>query len=435
MTEQQYNKFYVNFKSVYIKGESIKRLKPLLTNYPKDKNETKKLISGIKKEVTKVEAIKDIEDFFLLIKYCYSGYEYFSSFVDFDNIKEKTIKIIQQKKENLIKVCFLGELLYEVLEGHINDGHFSLVGFGSGNLSKPWRAYVTDVVVNKVDDCYKVIKGTKNLPKGTTLDNESLKGKLLPTLVSGYENVFLIGVYSKEEHDVINVGNIKLKTHLIKSDHKRRKTKYNHKFVKKDKYNIFYSKSYNIFNNQDEVLKEYYDFGRKSKTKNSVIFDITNNYGGNSNFPKMFIEGLNDYAYWQIGSATMVSPIFDEKASKKDYIITSSLKEYDYSKSKYQGKLYVVTNKQTASSGESAISYAKSIKDAIVVGSASAGIGEFGDIKLYQLFNSKILFYFGHKIFHMKDYEEGKGFLPDYWLDEKDPVKYLINYFKKQKGK
>ena len=47
---------------------------------------------------------------------------------------------------------------------------------------------------------------------------------------------------------------------------------------------------------------------------------------------------------------------------------------------------------------------------------------------LYQLPNSKILFSFGCKVFFHEAFEEGEGFLPDYWIDDENPVKVVERY-------
>ena len=90
------------------------------------------------------------------------------------------------------------------------------------------------------------------------------------------------------------------------------------------------------------------------------------------------------------------------------------------------------TNKMTASSGEAAIAHAHSCRNVVFVGSASAGVGLFGDIKSYLLTRSKIYISIPYKVFY-EGKEEGKGFLPNYWIDSKNPTKYLEKWLKHNK--
>lgn len=74
--------------------------------------------------------------------------------------------------------------------------------------------------------------------------------------------------------------------------------------------------------------------------------------------------------------------------------------------------------------------YARNVKNACFVGSATAGCGQFGDNVTYELDNSKIRFRMGYKVFNMDGFDEGKGLLPDYWLDSENPVEDVIEYTK-----
>ena len=87
-------------------------------------------------------------------------------------------------------------------------------------------------------------------------------------------------------------------------------------------------------------------------------------------------------------------------------------------------------NKATASSAEMGISPSYHLKNAVRVGSASFGCSTFGNCILFQLPNSKIVFRFGHRLFYHEGFEEGKGFLPDFWIDDKNPVGVVEQYLK-----
>ena len=94
----------------------------------------------------------------------------------------------------------------------------------------------------------------------------------------------------------------------------------------------------------------------------------------------------------------------------------------------YEGTLYVVMNKATASSAEMGVSPALHMKNSVLVGSGTYGCSTFGQCLLYQLPHSGIVFSYGIKAFFHDSFEEGKGFLPDYWIDDEDPVSVVEQY-------
>ena len=97
----------------------------------------------------------------------------------------------------------------------------------------------------------------------------------------------------------------------------------------------------------------------------------------------------------------------------------------------YNGKLFVVTNKRVASSAEMAVSPAFNIKNAILVGSATSGCSNFGECLMFQLLHSGIMLFCGHKVFYHDKFDEGKGFLPDYWIDDENPLAVVEEYIHK----
>jgi len=377
------------------------------------------------------DAILDVKDLFITLKYCYSGYEYFKQFVNFNDLLDSIINELKQLDINLINTNQLGSIITKHLKKYLNDGHFNFITKDQNfSMHKPYYAYVTSIIVEECDGDYKVIKGNKKLPLGTIISKNLLEDKLLPTLtILSNKLCYLIGVYSNIIIENITIGNIKLNTHILNADrYERNSPDYIYKFNEHKTYNLLQSKKYTIYENKEEFLKKFYEFGLKSKKKNVVIFDIAGNRGGWSAFPDEFIKGLNDYSNWKKDIAIIRNDIFGNGKNKKIYEILYG-KDYDTSKCSFDGMLYVVINKKTASSGEAAISYARSCRNVIFVGSASAGVGLFGDIKSYLLTRSKIYISMPYKVY-FEGQEEGKGFLPNYWIDSKNPTKYLEKWLK-----
>ena len=430
MDSNTFKRIYGEYKSVEFKNEDINIVK----NIYRDINfqEATKLCELV--DLSLDDAILDVEELFITLKYCYSGYEYFSQFVDFNDIKNNIINELKDLNENIINTNTLARIIAKNIKKYINDGHFS---FETQNqyfpTYKPYLAYVTGIIVEEYNNDYKVIKGSKKLPLGTTISRDLLEDKLLPTLtILSNKKCYLIGIYSNKKIETIKIDNIELKTRLINADkYEENNPEYIYKFNEHKTYNLLQSKKYAIYENTKEYLKLFYEMGIKSKNKDVVIFDIAGNRGGWSAYPDEFIKGLNEYSHWKTDVAIIKNDVFENEKNKKNYEVLYE-DNYDTSKGKFDGTLYVITNKMTASSGEAAIAHAQSCRNVVFVGSASAGVGLFGDIKSYLLTRSKIYISIPYKVFY-EGKEEGKGFLPNYWIDSKDPTKYLEKWLKHNK--
>ena len=83
MDSNTFKRIYGEYKSVEFKNEDINIVK----NIYRDINfqEATKLCELV--DLSLDDAILDVEELFITLKYCYSGYEYFSQFVDFNDIK------------------------------------------------------------------------------------------------------------------------------------------------------------------------------------------------------------------------------------------------------------------------------------------------------------------------------------------------------------
>ncbi|HPN61591.1 MAG TPA: hypothetical protein PLO88_05625 [Bacilli bacterium] len=265
MTKTDFNQLYNNFTNIAMEARISFRIKKLLFELPSSEDGFNKLITTIQEtNITKAQALNDIEDFFLTMKYCYSGYEYFSRRIDFDTLKRNIIDLLEKSSNAYISSIALGEMIFNQLSGHLNDGHFSIIGFG--NFLTSWRAYVTQIVVEKDGGKYRVIKGSRKLPIGTVIEHSDLAGKLLPTLIIGnHYDCFLIGIYSQKVINEINVGDVVLRTHMIGADkYVKENSGYLQKYEEHRDYNVFFSKSYQIDYNPEAILDEYYQFGKKT---------------------------------------------------------------------------------------------------------------------------------------------------------------------------
>lgn len=91
----------------------------------------------------------------------------------------------------------------------------------------------------------------------------------------------------------------------------------------------------------------------------------------------------------------------------------------------YAGRLVVLVDRGCGSACESFVMFARQLPGTLVVGENTAGVGIFGEIRRYRLPHSGMWMQAGRKWFQTQgaaeEAKEGSGFMPDLWLDTKDP--------------
>lgn len=428
MNISEFKRLYENYDPIRFEDNDIE----VVNNAYKDINIYELMELSEEVDLSLADAILDTEQLFLILKYCYSGYEFHNEIKDFNSIKEDIITNIKNLNLDVISNLTLAEVISKELKKYVNDGHLGLqAGNNYFKFIKLHLAYVTGVIVEEFGDSYRVIKGNKQLAVNSILQKKSVEGKLLPTIsVLSNNKCYLIGIHSDEKIKSINVDGIDLKTRLLHSyKYEYESPDYILKFNEYDNYNILKSKKYAISENYRDYLKQFNEMGAKSRNKKITVFDVAGNRGGWSAYPEEFIKGLNEYSHWKTDVAIIKNDAFKNAKNEKQYEIILN-DAYDTSKGKYEGTLYVVMNKWTASSGEAAVEYAKSCRNVIFVGSDTAGVGLFGDIRGYLLSRSKMVVLVPYKVFLEEGKDEGKGSLPDYWIDSKNPTRYLEKWLK-----
>ena len=421
-----------DFERVYLQSES--RIYPQETvssvlQCIKAPNQREEIITLSKRRnfLSHRKALQDVTFFFDTLKRCYSGYDFFYPGDGGEIIKREIEKKIESTVFGVTnrKLC---NWISELLSGTINDSHFTL-----SVCNREWRffskkvAYVTDLVVRKQsEEVYEVAVGNEVFKKGTNLKKDSLQDYLMPTLVvlddyKKTDSFYLLGKYTKEETAFVVIDGIKVPTHQIRSDFAKSENK--NRFENKEDLVVVTHTTYDM-PYEETLINAYCDEGRKASEKSNVILNLSGNGGGKSAFVSAFYKGLSGLDNTFFREAALPFP-WELKDGKKTYSIEEEIIKQ---KGNYDGTLYVVMNKATGSSAEMGVAPSYQLKNSIRVGSATFGCCTFGDCPLYQLPNSKIIFSFGCKVFFHEAFEEGDGFLPDYWIDDEDPVKVVERY-------
>lgn len=166
-----------------------------------------------------------------------------------------------------------------------------------------------------------------------------------------------------------------------------------------------------------------------------MIWDLSNNLGGNSDFPKRFLQGL----YGGVNSNAKVLELQSALVHAKE---TGEIQDIPYCfaelpdtsaepQSLFGGELHVILNDRVASSGESAVCWAAACPKVTFYGCNSLGIGRFGYLCIYYLPHSGIVLWCPQKVFDT-GLQETAGFEPDYWLDSGDAAAVVLNRISRQ---
>ena len=90
---------------------------------------------------------------------------------------------------------------------------------------------------------------------------------------------------------------------------------------------------------------------------------------------------------------------------------------------RFGGRLLVVVDRGCQSACETAILLARQVEGAVIVGENTGGVMKVGEMRRYRLPRSQIHLTLGHQS-HTDPFgafREGRGFVPDVWLDGEDP--------------
>ena len=90
----------------------------------------------------------------------------------------------------------------------------------------------------------------------------------------------------------------------------------------------------------------------------------------------------------------------------------------------FSGVLVVLVDRRCASACESLVTFARQVPGVVVAGENTAGAGVFGETLQYRLPRTGLWLRAGCKRFGWT--EESRGVLPDFWIDDRDPLGVAI---------
>lgn len=384
--------------------------------------------------ITHEQALLDIKNLCYIMNNRYSGKDYWErKGINFDSCYNEISKGIGE--DNEIYIGDLCRIIHRTFDIGIVDNHLSFASPSTGKLgfSKKYSAYFTNIIAEKRGGEYIVYKSNEAGIKTGDIINS--KENLYPTLSPIGRSFYLVGRSSWTSLNFINIKvNEKEVTVSVHRCGAVKKIEEDYICLQHTNLQgIDVIRSNCCESNEAYVEENVIDFGNKfSKTK-ALIWDNLSNCGGYSRYPKNFIKGLNGYVNSEEYCAKLISPITENKACKREWILNDA-KPYDYEKAKYEGVLYFLINSDTASSGETSVLFAKSVKKLVLIGENSFGCNTFGNVAAYALPNSGIVLRIPNMINLCKNPEdciEGIGFTPDFWVDndevQAETIKWLNN--------
>ncbi len=215
-------------------------------------------------------------------------------------------------------------------------------------------------------------------------------------------------------------------------------------------------------------LEGFLESAEKAKDQAVVLIDLRGNSGGSDRYGTEWLQRLfgSPTSGWEV--LELVSPVTLQgdvllhqwllsraaSPSEKEQVggrLASALKNLEEaeavglepewkklsveggsaprtSASPFQGRLILLVDSNTSSSAETFVLMAKQFPETVVLGENTHGMMRFGEVKLYRLPNSGIWIQAGSK--HFRDptgeFQEGRGFLPDYWIEDSEPISEIV---------
>ena len=393
---------------------------------------------SVQYNLSKDDAMNDFELFRYLIDNAYSGKEYWEKQgISFLQRCERVQKQIQEQETIRLETLynFMCYIFSDVHDGHIYVSHALI---GHRYFQNTYRAYFADVLLEKRNDNFIVIKSNNNdVVIGDKIENNADSKSFFPTLSPKGKQHYLLGLRSWEpvQNMEIKVNDkfVSIQLHACKQSKSNNNGIFQFDFDEKHpivKSSRFWESDNENYENTE---RDFENIGKELRNKPYVIWDIHDNIGGNSNYPEAFIRGLNDSAKWYIDCAVLSSPAVEQaRGAKENLSLERKWELYEADRGSkepatYKGVLYVLIGEKVASSGEAAVSQAMNTENCVLIGSNTGGVGTFGDVLTYELTNSKILVRLPYKLF-LGGPREGEGYTPHFWVDTDNLLEETIRW-------
>lgn len=438
--------------------------------------------------ISKMEAHEDIKMLKYLFDNAYSGRYYWEqNGFSFTDCYSSLNKYVDTLTEDSVEVKSFEEVVFKCFSG-INDGHTAFLGNDFHNLKKDMKPYYAEILIEKKRNNFFVLESLqKEVKKGMKYTGSV--DYLRRTLSKTGTELFLIAELSDSIISKINLSfnNNEVSVDLFKSKLSDIEidrwgniydvdTINNIPVVRTSTFDPSTSlKDHSWSYEKWKILKSFIEYGKELENKPVFIWNIMGNWGGDTQYPFGFIKNFNGLAeesafyltlhspavnqcywpeknMWIKGTSAYVKALNDdtyptdsvtvERKRKrieqirieKKYMPITPVKywEIELPSAKkmgtYQGKAIILVNNVSGSASNNTVGASKSIPNSIVVGENTASSYTIGNMKHYQLKNSKIILWLPGCLFYHPDNKMEKGFFPDFWLNSDKPVEEIIEW-------
>lgn len=408
--------------------------------------------------ITSSQAREDIQHLRYMFENGYSGYAYWKNRgIDFDGLFSGLEDIVTARETVVVRE--FEEAIASGLQG-IQDGHLCIYGQDTYRFLERKSPFFADVIVERSlndGELRVVISGAEGVQEG--LVYAGAEENLFRILSRQGVEQYQLGILSNTEVSdttfrFLSADNPGEEMQLPVPLHRCRLTEATHidsVFCITETQGIPLLRISTFAPDDQESMQEFASCGSTFAQSDKLIVDLMGNRGGSSRYAQEFVTGLNGVAQWRMYYAELLSPatvgsiaaipITDDSPPRTIEVVTQMRNTLERLRENpvrtwvnireeipprqtgsYSGQAVFLVDRYVASSGEALVDYSKSIQNAVLVGENSAGVGTFGEVSGYWLPNSRIGVYLPCKLFIVPGFEEGVGYLPDYWLDSTDPV-------------
>ena len=401
-------------------------IKALVTNHP------------TRQSVSRDDALADIDLLFRALHNAYAEYYYFGE--DKFDAAEAEVKAWVQKQKT-VNVEKLGQTINTALQ-FVQDAHFAIrPGEENVKQQKAWYSYIGTEQSFFKDDSgyYRMIDGEKWYVD--SLSNKSCEmspvlranGSLgyAPTLLCHGKAGSSDTVTLRNGDGVTRTDKIVWKANESLLDDTWDRSSACYRYLEEN--GILYL-SIRLFDSRrfaDTVLPEYAASGSKAKNCKLVIYDLRSNGGGDDRYARTWTQNFTGAKSVEpkvaagnrgskLGNAAgfnwMNVGIFDGGVSRGNWLPNDI-------------PVIVLMDSRCGSSGESALTFAKTMDNVIVIGSNSAGYQLCGNVYDYSLPRTGITACFGVSIslYGSMDNVDYKGYAPDLWCNPKTSLQSVLN--------
>lgn len=352
------------------------------------------------------QAREDVETAFTLLRTTYGAYEYFGGDQVFDGLREDALARLEEADPGLPLADVVAEALYTVLSPVVRDGHFAV---GRRHLIEPYELntyYVPGVYIDT--------------PAGLSEDY------IKPTI--GPDGAITYGFFamSKDGSDLPDtLGDHELNWALCESA-----SSYSYSrevFYEGQCQGIPMLESRHMSASTPEgeaQLERFASCGGEYADAPLLIFDVRGNPGGSDHWLMSWFEG------WT-GQPAQPHRVFGHRYSQlsckhhgPSYYPTERMGTWDIQMEdgrwvEREGYTFLLTDRITASSGETAVEFLHTVENTLTVGIPTSGCSLGANHIDFYLPNTGLRLYFGTGLSFNETMEnrDGVGYLPDLWVN------------------